>query len=320
MRTGLRCAGGGQATVTAGARRDGQTWFPPLASDRRAVQVGRCPTGRVPFVAGGVSGPRSRTGREYPMANVKKEDPAPEAETPKASETISAPRSPSAPRCCADRPPGGSTMPGLRRAGVLPPWRRWRRWEVPARTWTARTRAVFAWQEDELCRLAGRCAMNRRAARAGLCPAPERPADTLPPLMHGPVLAPTRSPAGAVPASSTVRLPIRWAGHGGPPMQRVCAPCSPALEPWPFRAAIMWCGSTNRQGLNGVLHSVFGFDADEEDVQLGAVTILCRSGMRSWRTIDKFDKVGASGVRELLTKRSTHCIGAFIRWRRPFSE
>jgi len=92
----------------------------------------------------------------------------------------------------------------------------------------------------------------------------------------------------------------------------VCAMLATALEAVGIPRGDYVVRINNRKVLNGVLHSVFGFDADEEDVQLGAVYDTVQKRDAVLRTIDKFDKVGASGVRELLTSGRRDASGAFI--------
>jgi histidyl-tRNA synthetase len=68
----------------------------------------------------------------------------------------------------------------------------------------------------------------------------------------------------------------------------------------------------NRKVLNGVLVSLFGFETDGLDNKLGALQKTLDSHDAVLRTIDKFDKVGADGVRELLTSGRKDASGAFI--------
>lgn len=68
----------------------------------------------------------------------------------------------------------------------------------------------------------------------------------------------------------------------------------------------------NRKVLNGVLQAVFGYLADNEDEQLSAAYDTSTKRDAVLRTIDKFDKVGESGVRELLGKGRLDASGAYI--------
>jgi histidyl-tRNA synthetase len=68
----------------------------------------------------------------------------------------------------------------------------------------------------------------------------------------------------------------------------------------------------NRKVLNGVLNLVFGWKDGDEDAQLSAVYHTAHQRDAVLRTIDKFDKVGAVGVRELLGNGRLDTSGAFI--------
>jgi len=56
----------------------------------------------------------------------------------------------------------------------------------------------------------------------------------------------------------------------------------------------------NRKVLNGILDQAFGWDVDKQDAQLGATWDRIQRRDAVLRAIDKFDKFGRHGVRELL--------------------
>ncbi|MCC5976315.1 MAG: histidine--tRNA ligase, partial [Rubellimicrobium sp.] len=69
----------------------------------------------------------------------------------------------------------------------------------------------------------------------------------------------------------------------------------------------------NRKVLEGVLDAVYGYDPDNERAQLGAVHDRMINKDDILRTIDKFDKVGAEGVRLLLTTGRMDQSGDFTK-------
>jgi len=68
----------------------------------------------------------------------------------------------------------------------------------------------------------------------------------------------------------------------------------------------------NRKVLEGILDQVFGFGEGSEDAELGAVYDREMNKEAILRTIDKFDKVGEVGVRELLGRGRLDASGAYI--------
>ena len=68
----------------------------------------------------------------------------------------------------------------------------------------------------------------------------------------------------------------------------------------------------NRKVLDGVLDIMFGWQDDDEKAQMGAVYDRMQTREAVLRTIDKFDKVGEAGVRELLGKGRLDASGAYI--------
>ena len=92
----------------------------------------------------------------------------------------------------------------------------------------------------------------------------------------------------------------------------ICAMLADALEEVGIPRGDYVVRVNNRKVLTGVLNSVFGFMAGDEDAQLGAAydTAMMRDAVL--RTIDKFDKVGENGVRELLGKGRLDTSGAYI--------
>ncbi|HQU66861.1 MAG TPA: histidine--tRNA ligase [Albidovulum sp.] len=92
----------------------------------------------------------------------------------------------------------------------------------------------------------------------------------------------------------------------------ICAMLADALEEVGIPRGDYVVRVNNRKVLTGVLVSVFGFDPDNLDVSLAALERTMDTKAAVLRTIDKFDKVGESGVRELLTKGRLDASGAYI--------
>lgn len=92
----------------------------------------------------------------------------------------------------------------------------------------------------------------------------------------------------------------------------ICAMLADALEEVGIPRGDYVVRVNNRKVLTGVLVSVFGFDPDNLDVSLAALERTMDTKAAVLRTIDKFDKVGKSGVRELLTKGRLDASGAYI--------
>jgi histidyl-tRNA synthetase len=92
----------------------------------------------------------------------------------------------------------------------------------------------------------------------------------------------------------------------------ICAMLSDALETVGIPRGDYVVKVNNRKVLNGVLQVVFGYVAENEDAQLGAAYDTATRRDAVLRTIDKFDKVGESGVRELLGQGRLDSSGAYI--------
>ena len=92
----------------------------------------------------------------------------------------------------------------------------------------------------------------------------------------------------------------------------ICAMLADTLEAVGIARGDYVIRVNNRKVLTGVLHSVFGFESDNEDEHLGAIYDAIEKRDAVLRTIDKFDKVGVDGVRELLTSGRKDSSGAFI--------
>lgn len=69
----------------------------------------------------------------------------------------------------------------------------------------------------------------------------------------------------------------------------------------------------NRKVLEGIFDAVFGYVVGNEDAQLGAVYDRETTKANIFRTIDKFDKIGEAGVRELLTVGRKDISGDFTK-------
>ncbi|SEK51532.1 histidine--tRNA ligase [Jannaschia helgolandensis] len=92
----------------------------------------------------------------------------------------------------------------------------------------------------------------------------------------------------------------------------ICAMLADTLEAVGIERGDYVIRVNNRKVLTGVLHSVFGFDEGTEDAQLGAAYDTATKRDDVLRTIDKFDRVGATGVKQLLTVGRKDESGAFI--------
>ncbi|MGY6696360.1 MAG: histidine--tRNA ligase [Roseinatronobacter sp.] len=92
----------------------------------------------------------------------------------------------------------------------------------------------------------------------------------------------------------------------------ICAMLADALEAVGIERGDYVIRVNNRKVLNGILDSVFGtVEAVAEALVEGAPTLEEKKNA-VLRTIDKFDKVGSSGVRELLGKGRLDSSGAYI--------
>jgi histidyl-tRNA synthetase len=94
----------------------------------------------------------------------------------------------------------------------------------------------------------------------------------------------------------------------------ICAMLADALETVGIPRGDYVVRVNNRKVLNGVLVSVFGFDPSSNtiDADIGALRAALSKHDGILRTIDKFDKVGAVGVIQLLTTGRKDASGAFI--------
>ena len=92
----------------------------------------------------------------------------------------------------------------------------------------------------------------------------------------------------------------------------ICAMLADALEEVGIPRGDYVVRVNNRKVLTGVLQSVFGFQAGDEDAELGAAYDTATAREAVLRTIDKFDKVGEHGVRQLLGKGRLDASGAYI--------
>ncbi|MCA0929193.1 histidine--tRNA ligase [Ruegeria profundi] len=92
----------------------------------------------------------------------------------------------------------------------------------------------------------------------------------------------------------------------------ICAMLADTLETVGIPRGDYLIRVNNRKVLTGVLHSVFGFESEDEREHLGAIYDTAEKRDAVLRTIDKFDKVGVDGVRELLTVGRKDSSGAFI--------
>jgi histidyl-tRNA synthetase len=161
---------------------------------------------------------------------------------------------------------------------------------------------VFAFQEETTA-LAGAALRHDRAARPRRGAVPQRPALALSPLHDGPRLAQREAGAGAVPAVLSMRC-----GYGGVGVvaadAEICAMLADTLEAVGIPRGDYIVRVNNRKVLNGVLE-VDGPVGDDEGARARGIVL---------RTIDKFDKVGEAGVRELLGEgRRLRCLGRLYR-------
>lgn len=95
----------------------------------------------------------------------------------------------------------------------------------------------------------------------------------------------------------------------------ICAMLADCLEAVGIERGDYVVRVNSRKVLNGVLVSVFGFDptgANDIDDDLNALRTTLNKHDAILRTIDKFDKVGALGVKELLTTGRKDSSGAVI--------
>ncbi|MBL6426863.1 MAG: histidine--tRNA ligase [Maritimibacter sp.] len=92
----------------------------------------------------------------------------------------------------------------------------------------------------------------------------------------------------------------------------ICAMLSDALEEVGIPRGDYVVRINNRKVLNGVLQIALGYDENDVDAQLGAAYDAANKRDAVLRTIDKFDKVGEAGVRELLGKGRLDASGAYI--------
>jgi len=92
----------------------------------------------------------------------------------------------------------------------------------------------------------------------------------------------------------------------------ICAMLADTLEAVGIERGDYIVRVNNRKVLDGVLDIMFGWQDDDEKAQLGAVYDRTHAREAVLRTIDKFDKVGEAGVRELLGKGRLDASGAYI--------
>ncbi|WP_439559849.1 histidine--tRNA ligase [Roseinatronobacter sp.] len=94
----------------------------------------------------------------------------------------------------------------------------------------------------------------------------------------------------------------------------ICAMLSDALEAVGIERGDYVIRVNNRKVLNGVLVKVFGFDPSSNNIDddIAALRTTLEKRDAILRTIDKFDKVGARGVLELLTIGRKDQSGALI--------
>ncbi|MEO0747580.1 MAG: histidine--tRNA ligase [Pseudomonadota bacterium] len=92
----------------------------------------------------------------------------------------------------------------------------------------------------------------------------------------------------------------------------ICAMLSDTLEEVGIPRGDYLVRVNNRKVLNGILDRIFGTDTEvEASIFVGNPTGAEKKA-NVLRTIDKFDKVGESGVKELLTKGRLDASGAYI--------
>jgi histidyl-tRNA synthetase len=93
----------------------------------------------------------------------------------------------------------------------------------------------------------------------------------------------------------------------------ICMMLADALEAVGIERGDYVIKVNNRKVLEGVFDAVFGYATGDEDAQLGAVYDRMTQKDNIFRTIDKFDKVGEVGVRELLTTGRMDASGDFTK-------
>ncbi len=93
----------------------------------------------------------------------------------------------------------------------------------------------------------------------------------------------------------------------------ICAMLCDALEAVGIPRGVYVVKVNNRKVLEGVFDVVFGYSAGSEDAQLEAVYDRETQKDSIFRTVDKFDKVGEVGVRELLTVGRKDVSGDFTK-------
>jgi histidyl-tRNA synthetase len=93
----------------------------------------------------------------------------------------------------------------------------------------------------------------------------------------------------------------------------ICMMLADALEAVGIERGDYVVKVNNRKVLEGVFDAVFGFDTENVDARLGAVYDRETQKDNIFRTIDKFDKVGETGVRELLTVGRKDVSGDFTK-------
>jgi histidyl-tRNA synthetase len=93
----------------------------------------------------------------------------------------------------------------------------------------------------------------------------------------------------------------------------ICAMLADALETVGIPRGDYIIRVNNRKVLDGVLDMVFGWTGDREDVDLGAVYDREHRKEDILRAVDKYDKVGRDGVRDLLTTGRMDQSGDFTR-------
>ena len=93
----------------------------------------------------------------------------------------------------------------------------------------------------------------------------------------------------------------------------ICMMLADALEAAGIERGDYMIKVNNRVVLEGVFDAVFGYVTGDEDAQLAAVYDRMTQKDHVFRTIDKFDKVGETGVRELLTTGRMDASGDFTK-------
>ena len=93
----------------------------------------------------------------------------------------------------------------------------------------------------------------------------------------------------------------------------ICAMLADTLEAVGIRRGDYVVRVNNRKVLEGLFDRVLGCDEGNESAQMGAVCDREHRKDDIFRSIDKFDKVGAQGVRDLLTKGRMDQSGDFTK-------